>query len=506
VSSARLLLVTVVVLALVGLTSWWSGGPSGQEPFEVDAVPTAGRDGAASSTWYCPGGSVLGDEAATHAVLLMNPGGEPVAARLTAVDQEGRTVERTVEVPSPGPLSVNVNRDLELPDASVLVESPAGELVVEHRLTTAAGTDQVPCATTASTEWYFPSQSTLSGDRAQLVLFNPFPVDAGVDLGVATDDSVLVPGAWQGIVVPARSVRVVDLGDESEAEGAFGVQRRGQFALSVRTRTGRVVAETVQTLRNGDTSGLRLQMGVAAPSSVWAMAAGAVDAGAAERLVVYNPGDDTASVAVQVTPHGAVEQPPEPFEFDVAARRYRVVDLNAETRIPTVGFHSVLVETSPSTPVVVGRVLTLTDGPEVASSAEVPGRPELGSGTSIGTGSPVASPLWLVTGARAGEVASTTVLVQNPGTSPVVVSAVVIGGDADATVVADELAVAAGDAVAVPVPAEAGDAPFAVLVEAGGPVVVERLIAFGQPADLVMGLAVPLRPGGAVPLRLDEVR
>lgn len=496
-SAARWALLAGVAAVVVALTSWWTGAPvSSTDAFVADPVPAAGSPDALSSSWYCPAGAVPGDEPTTHTLVLMNPGGATATARLSGYDAEGEVGERLVEVPAPGPLLVDVQQEFERSGLSVLVESLAGELVVEHRLRAGPSSDQVPCATSASTQWFFPSQSTLEGDTAQLVLFNPFSSDAGVDITVATDDSVLVPSAWQGLVVPAGTVRTIDLGEESDEAGAFGVQRRAQFALTVRSRTGRVVSETVQTLSNENSTGLRMQIGVPEPSDKWVLPQGFVDAGASERLVVYNPGDDPASVAVQVTPYGAASDPPEPFEFDVAPRRYNVIDLGAETRIPTTGLHAMVVETAPSTPVVIGRVVGLVALPEPVEDPAAPVRPNIAAGTTVGTGSPLAATVWLATGLRQPDDVGAAVSVHHPGDGIAVVSAVVIGGDTDGAVLADEVEVASGDSVVIPLVGELGPNPVSVLVESSEPVVVERTITTPGRTDLAMGLAVPLRPSG----------
>ncbi len=490
--SSRLLLLAGTAAAVVALALSFDGtavpSSAGLEP---SPVPAAGSPDALSSTWYCAAGGAATEQPLGHSLFLMNPAGEDTTAKLTAYNADGIVGEATVEVPAPGPTRVGVNSTFGATGLSVVVESSAGQLVVEHRLTGTNQVDQVPCSTSSSGSWYFPSQTTLRNTTAQLHLFNPFPEDASVDISAAVDDGVREPPEWQGVVVPARTSRVIDLG--------VGAQRRDQFAISVELRNGQLIAETAQTLATpaeGDvpaTRGLRLQLGVPEAESEWSFADGFAGPGVSERLVVFNPGEQAARVAVQVTPFGGVQLPPEPFEVEVPARRYAVLDLSAETRIPPEGLHAIRVESGARAPVVVGRVVTITGPREDPSAPEVTARPPTTRGTAIGTGTPVAATLWAATGLVVGGPQESTVLVHNPTSASVTVSATAIGGNGDGTLLADEVEIAAGDSFAVATRGQGlGRGEVTVLVEATAPVVVERTITFVDQDDLSMGLAVPL--------------
>jgi hypothetical protein len=502
VSSVRLVVLGAVAAAVAALALSFDGrGAVGPAGLESAPIPAAGAADELSSTWFCAAGGAGVDPPAGHQLFLMDPSGGTASATLTAFDAEGAVGDESVEVAAPGPTRVDLDELFGAPGLSVVVESSAGELVVEHRLVAEGRADQVPCATSSSDRWYFPSQSTVRGAGAQLHLFNPFPEDASVDVTASVQDGVREPPEWQGLIVPAGTSRVVDLG--------VAIQRRDQFSVSVESRNGQVVAETSQTLATpaeGDrpaTRGLRLQLGVPRAAARWSFAQGFAGPGVSERLVVHNPGDDPAEVVVQVTPYGGAELPPEPFELEVPARRYAVLDLSAETRIPAEGLHAVLVETSEDTPVVVGRVIDITGGREDPSETEVTARPPMNRGSAIGTGTPVAATLWAATGLVVGEGQESVVAVHNPSSSIVVVTATVIGGAGDGTVLADEVEVAPGDSLAVATAgAELGRSEVTVLVEANAPVVVERTVTFGRQNDLSVGMAVPLplEPGGLRPL------
>ncbi len=500
--SSRLVLLAVVAAAVVALGMSFDGRPvRTSNDLAPSPIATARRPGALSSTWFCAAGGAGTEEAPKHVVFLVNPGGEAASAKLTAYNADGVVGEKVVDVTAPGPTRVGVNAAFGATGLSVVVESDAAELVVEHRLYTSTAGDQVPCSTSSSDSWYFPAQTTLRNTAAQLHLFNPFSADASVDISAAVADGVREPPEWQGLVVPAGTSRVIDLG--------VGAQRRDQFAVTVQTRNGQVVAETAQSLATaaeGDvpaTSGLRLQIGVPRAAADWSFAQGFTGTGAQERVVVYNPGDSPADVAVQVTPYGASELPPEPFEIKVAARGYSVVDLSAETRVPGEGLHAIRVQTDVTTPVVAGRVVTITGPRADPSSPEIYPRPALSRGTAVGTGTPVAATLWAATGVDVGGRQESAVLIHNPSSTAAVVTVTVLGGNGDGTILADAVEVAPGDSVAVGTAGQKlGSSEVSLLVESEAPVVVERTLTFAAQDDLSMGMAVPLpaRRGDTAPV------
>ena len=500
----RLLLVAAVVAAVAAMVVWVPDPvePSGAS-LDRAVVPAAFDGGAVSGTWYCAASSIGSPEPPRHRVILTNPGSEVVAARATAYAATGPLPPATVEVPAGGATTIDVQPTFGAPELSVVVESAAPGLVVEHRLNTDSDSDQVPCATSTSDRWWFPALNSARGSAALLTLFNPFPADAGVDVEVVLDASARTPAELSGIVVPARSVKVVDLGAV--------VQRRDLFAVVVRSRSGRVVAETTQRFDGTTgTRGVRMQLGVPGESSRWAFAGGFTGSGVAESVVVVNPTGDRVSAEVRVVPFGAAATAPEPFVLDIPSLRYAVVDLSAESRVPAVGYHAVTVVTD-GAPVVAALVSSITGPPgppppAVPGESPAPQRPALGSGVGITTGSPVAAAEWLVPALDADADPAPVVFVHNPGDAPVTINVLPVeaGLDAparsEATVVVD---IAPGDAVAVDVPRPAvARTPVGLRISAGAPVVVERFVSYPGQDEFAIGLAVPFRVLGVSPAPL----
>ncbi len=505
---SRIVVVVLVAGLVAAMALGFDGRPSATSAgLEAPPIPSAGQPGALSSTWYCAAANAAAEAPLQHDLYLVNPAGEVVTATLSAYNEAGHIGTSDVEVAASGSTRVDVNATFGGPGLSVMAESPSAELLVEHRISGEQLADQVPCATNSSDRWYFPAQTSLSNTSirtaAQLYLFNPFAEDASVDVSAALPDSINAPQELQGIVVPARSARVLDL--------STAAARRDQFAVAVETRRGQIVAETSQFQTSGGTDeipatrGVRLTLGVSTPASDLAFAEGFTGTGVGERLVVYNPGAETARVLVQVTPYGASDLPPEPFELEVPSRRYSELDLSAETRIPGEGLHAMRVQTDPDTPVVAGRVVTVFDAAPAPSTEGIVGRPGLTRGLADGTATPVAATLWAMTGVDVGPQRSATVAVFNPGAGTVRFSATVLGGPQDGTVLADAVEVAPGDSVAVDSSSvEFDDAAVTVQVEATGPVVVERTLAWSDVNDLSMGLAIPTPRDGAQLVELGE--
>jgi hypothetical protein len=484
--ASRFALVAVVAVAVAGLVVAFGGT---DDPRAADLgrvpLPAAQADGVVSLTWYCAASTALTPAPPAHTVVVTNPTDDPVTARLTPYAPEGAGEAVEVEVPAGGPLVVDVAQRFGSPSRSVMVESPEGQVVVAHELAVDTGAESVPCVTGTSGEWWFPTLSTVRGAGAQLTLFNPFPADAGVDVEVVLDAGIRVPTSLAGIVVPAGTARVVDLGQS--------VQRRDQFAAVVRTRSGRVVAEVTQSFDGtAGPRGLRMYTGVAAPAGRWAFAGGFTGDGVAEGLVLVNPGEERITALVQVTPYGGSASAPEPLEVEVPGFRYVVVDLSAESRIPGEGYHSILVD-SPDRPLVAARTTTITAAPAAAPADPAASRPALSSGVAVGTGTPVAASDWIVPSLQPSASPAPVVLVHNPNDGIAVVSTSTVAGGSSSGLDGAQVEVAPGDSVAVAVPVVDGVEAVALRISSMSPVVVEQLPTFPARGDLSLNLAVPVR-------------
>jgi len=373
--------------------------------------------------------------------------------------------------------------------AAVTVESSSGDLTVDHRVyTNTVYGDQKPCSTSSSGTWYFPVLSTARTAASRITLFNPFPGDASVDIQTVLDNGVRVPSQLSGVVLPAGTSKVVDL-------GSF-VQRRDQFSAVVRLRSGRAIAEVIQSSTGADGSirGLALEPGSPATHNRWSFAAGFIGTGTSETLIVLNPSNETTKVAVQVSPYGAGSTLPEPFLLEVPALRYSVLDLSKESRIPPDGYHSITVDSGNGNPIVVGRQLAVSAAPSTPADPNIPMRPNVAGGLSIDGGSPVAGVHWSVPDLSIYSNISGVLFIHNPGPEPAKVTAKLLYGGAEHEVSGvTDTEIAPGESLAV-----SGSAfgtvtgNVGVDVTATQPIVVQRFVPFPAQTDFTVGLGVPL--------------
>lgn len=455
-------------------------GPPTPTATDIDAVvPTASHAGAFSTTWYCVGGTATLDPPGPAVLELTNRGAAEVTARISAVGSDGTKVERSVSVGASATLDQPVGDLLAAPFVSAVIESRGADLSVAQRFATPADSGLSQCATRASTQWYFAGGSTDRGANEQLVVFNPFPDPATVDVTYFLSDGLRRPEKAQGIPVPGHATVVVRVGDTQDRVLMLGA--------AVTTRTGRVVAARVQTFDGtgevGPTGqpakGTSVTLGVP-----WAMRSFVLPdmlfaEGVSTQIVVTNPGPDDSTVRLDLT----LDQPelngqPTPITVDVPAHSWKLLGPTELRQLP------------PGVPFSARGTVT-SGGPVVAEAWRLAVEPAPVRGVSFAAAVPVAATDWVL-----------------PLTPPVAIgdrlTVVSVGKQAKFTlsVIADgrrrslslpstaPQGVGAGGRVSVDLSALLIDHPDAVvLVHADAPVIVARSWALPD------ALGVPLRVG-----------
>lgn len=158
-----------------------------------------------------------------------------------------------------------------------------------------SGVDQglslAPCRP-ARTEAWIPGVRSNTNARADLVLINPDAGEAAVNVSVFGSDGPLAVAGARGVVVPARSQKVVPLSAVIDSPGAV--------TLQVATSSGRVAAFVRQRLFDGVTPlGADWIVPGEGPSTTVVLPS--VPSGAGARtLIVTNPTDRTAQVKAEV--------------------------------------------------------------------------------------------------------------------------------------------------------------------------------------------------------------
>ncbi len=148
------------------------------------------------------------------------------------------------------------------------------------------------CAPAAPDTWY-AGGSTAVGESAALVLVNPDETPASVDVALWSAQGPLDARPGRGLLVPARSRRVVGL--DALAPGRSGL------ALRVTATRGRV-ASAVEHTRTEAGSPRGTELVPPSPPPGAQVVVPGLPAGPGERaLLVTNPGEDATVVQVQLT-------------------------------------------------------------------------------------------------------------------------------------------------------------------------------------------------------------
>ncbi len=259
---------------------------------QVVVSPSLADPPRLDGAWYCPLGSSTPDGFADHEVNISNLSTDSAVANLSILTSEGPGPSRRIEL---GPFATEriTIADTQVADvAGAVVEITGGKGVVGHSVTTAEGVAEGPCATHASSTWYFAGGRTTADSSQYLALMNPFPETAVFDVEFRALGRSREPGPLTGAFVEARSIRIIDVGEF--------VSREEALATKITTNRGRLVVERLQVL-NGDlgASGAALQLGVPTPAPSWIFTAGRVHESGDDLLTVFNPYevDDLAVLA-----------------------------------------------------------------------------------------------------------------------------------------------------------------------------------------------------------------
>ena len=255
------------------------------EIVEFDVITPALADPPQlDSAWYCPMGSSDGGGFADHEIYISNLADTSAVANLSILTASGQGAGRRIELAPLQTVPVLLSESQESPVAGAVVEIISGQGVVGHAVTTDQGRAEGPCATHVSNRWYFASGRTELDSKQYLALMNPFPETAVFNVEFRTLARSRQPQALQGASVPARSVRIIDIGENITSEA--------NVATIVTTQRGRLIAERLQVVDGSlGANGAALQLGVARPATSWIMPAGRINEGGDHSLIMFNPAE-----------------------------------------------------------------------------------------------------------------------------------------------------------------------------------------------------------------------
>jgi hypothetical protein len=465
--------VAAIVLVLVGaaVVDGRVGRPSEEVATEVQ-TPMAARPGARSSAFFCTGATATSEGAANGTVVVANAGTNAIGGTVTAFPSDGEAKEVGIRVPAAGRAAVRLADVVTAPYASALVELDGGQAVVELTASGPLGESISPCASAASTRWYFAEGITTKDAVETITLFNPFPEDAVVDMVFNTEEGEVTPQALTGLSVRGRGMAAVDVGQH--------VQRREAVAARITARVGRLVAGRLQTF-DGSVArkGMSVQLGSAAPGDLWYFPEGFLADGLTERFQLFNPNRDEARVQVELT---LEEGTAEPIVLTVPGESRVTLSANDEARIPKNVPHAITVRSTNGIGVVVERTI------DAAS-------PSTRSGLAITLGGRVATLEAVVAAGQLDESTDQWVIVQNVSTRPARVTLTLLDDGVRVTPTGfDRIDLAPRQRRAIRLADAVRRGPTPLVVSSTTPVVVERDLYKLRAPGTAMSVAIPLRP------------
>ncbi len=478
-TTRRPVVIALLILAIVGLFVA-AREPRAGDGFDLGppvASPAAqlAPPGTSDSTWYCVGGTATGGAAALS-VVVANIGETPRQGVITWYPSEGTPVVTDLRIEGYRSATFPVPGEVTGPYVSATVELDGGDVAVEHAVAGPRGANAAPCASGPSPNWFFANGSTARDASQVLMVFNPFPADAVIDVTFATNEGNDAPTPLQGLPVAPRSMKAIDLGE----------RRRDLTATSVRARTGQVVVERLQSFDgSADRMGLSLEPAASGPATIWRFPRGFYDAVTSERWHIYNPGDREAQVSIEITPDDPALLP-EPIDLVIPPESRTTVDAAEQARVPAGAGYSSQVRSLNGVPIVAER--------------EVNGRsPSPPRGWSSALGAPRAAPRWVFPVGESSDAMHEGLVVHNPGRSGVRFSVFTLadGVKSELSALQDQ-ELKPGARVSVGLLDVIRLASLPLIVEASGPVVVERQMSSmgGGGSSWVMGVPSPERPDG----------
>jgi len=465
-------LVLGAVLGHLGGVTNAPGGDAGarsmaEEPSKAPAV-------ALSSSWFCAGATASPGSLAAGQLVFDNAGPTVVRGSVRLVAEDGYAKTLSVSVPAGGTSALTET----LPGAAsgewvgAMVNLYGGMASVQQVATTAHGTSSQPCASSPATQWYFVGGAALRNASDELFLLDPYPVAAVADLEFTTNEGREAPLAFEGVVVPARGLAVLNVGAE--------LGRRPRVAVTVTARTGQIVAfqtELVTTPPAGSAllgtpgasnpviavAGFSLTLGSTRAAKSWWWPLGGEGPGLSETYDVYNPGPTTARLTLRLISGGAGSGLASSSQLVVGPYGYITVTTNGQPwALPGTAYATHLQSTN-GTPVVAERTV-------------LGASPSLQRGLGAVLGQVQASQRWLLPTRRLAPkqlaLSQTWLEVADPGKLPAVVSVTARSGGKLAPVPGvRDLDVAAGQRSGLRLPRDVtGEA---LVVSSSAPIVVE---------------------------------
>jgi len=333
-------------------------------------------------------------------VLLYNPNNQAVTATLSFLSGGGQAAQKDYQVAAHTRSTVSVDDVMPYDEVSVAVASDQ-PLVAERAMYfsykgSITGGHAATGVAAPGTKWYLAEGYTGPGFETWLLLANPGNQAATVRVSFMPESGDVV---LKDYTVPALSRYTVPV------NSVAGLSAGGISMLAESTNGVGIVAERSMYFNSeGRTDGSCAQ-GVTSPQASWYFAEGYTGKGFDTWLLVQNPGDQDASIQVDLMGENP-SQPARSYPFDVKAHSRFTMHVN--DFLPGQGV-SMQVQTTGGVPVVAERAVYFDyfgiNGGHDSAGANFP------------------SSKWYFAEGCTSDAFDTWLLLQNPGTEPATVTA-----------------------------------------------------------------------------------
>lgn len=431
----------------------------------VAGFPYATSGKRISTSWFCPG-AAAGDGIDGASVVISNPSDSDFTASVSFLS-DAAVESSIVVVPARNHSIVEVLRGRTVGVVVPVVEIIGSVGTVEQQLVYAAGDVTSQCVSATSNRWLFADGFTAAGSSQRLVLINPYPESAVVNVNYTTKEGKRTPSTLQGLILQPRSSRSLSLSE-------FGATDESTVAVEVIASTGQIVASRIQHYLGAGRLGYSTTVGTPSALKEWWFAAGRTGPQVSERLVVFNPSDLLAQVNVSFFGEGitngvvvdssaSVAAPS--TTIDIPAGAVVLINPDDLADLPK-GEHAMLVSSVGKVPVVVEHVLSQITGGS--------------SFTAITNGVPgeLKSDRWRIPSGLSNGSRNALSIVNTTGLDATfTVSAVGPGGVVDLPQFIN-VPITAAARISVDVPEGAGDGE--IIISATHPLIVQRRTARGH--------------------------
>ena len=446
------------------------------------------------SAWRCPGPLPVGTGKKSSRIAIVNSANSTVAVAVSVsrTDLPVRGVSASPSV-STSRLAIAGDSQTVLTLArhgpaglaAVSVETDSGGIGVAESIRGGFGAVlAAPCTLGSAPTGYLPTGSTLGSSDVELALYDPDATPAVVNVSVSNGTAPTSPPAYQGVVVPATGLVVLDLRrwvfqftslaiTATAVSGDIVVGELETAAATISVASG---STTTNRITHAHLSGGSLLVGSDRGRQQWAFAALQSRTGVASMFSVYDPG--TRAISVSVAPPGRAGKVAALTE-DVPAGG--IVDFATPIAPGTrMGAKSVVVSAQ-GAGVVVARLTTRQQGPALEELS-----------TTSGTAGP--GERWLLPGGVVTPGIDDVVAIDNPGLTNASVTLLELIGGSSGAVWMGDFRVLAGTQRNIDLRPILKDAPeVAFEISATAPVLVEQQLRQGRGQTTDVG-GIPILP------------